>query len=567
MEAFRYLLARTARNWLRLQLGRLRRVRYLLAVLAGAFYFWTIFLRHARVGGGEGATAAPEMVAFASLFVALPIAFWWLVKADPRALAFSPAEMQLLFPAPLTRRSLILYKLGRGQLAVLLNVAIFTVIFLREGTALEAGQRAMGFWILFSTLYLHRLGAALTRLGGVGRWGRGVRRVVPAVVIGAALTAVAVSLQRAAPVAAAVGFAGGVDVLIEALRTGPAGVVLAPFRALMAPAFTPEPMAWLAAIGVALLILLAHLVWVIRADVAFEETAAIAAAREAEATADQAREVPRRRSGWRIPRLPLAPTGPPERAILWKNSVPLLDGINVVMVLSGGVLLLIAAFLVADRLPGPVTPGLVLTLMAVVGAAAATVLGPFALRDDLRSDLPRMDLLRTYPLTGERMVTMQVLAVTIPVTLMQWLFLVVALGASMGEGAITLSPGARVALALGGAILLPPIAMTGVWVQNAVALLFPDWVPTGRHRGAGVESTGQGMLLFGASILVTLVLLLVPIAAGSLLLLIARGLGAWALVPAAAAAAALLLLELRLLLRWLGDVFERTDSVEAGLAR
>jgi ABC-2 type transport system permease protein len=567
VSPFRYLLGRTARNWVRLQLGRLRRVRYLVAVLAGALYFWAIFFRHVGMGGGSAEPVDPRFLAFASLFVALPISFWWLAKADPRALAFSPAEMQLLFPAPLTRRALILYKIGRGQLPVLLNVVIFTLIFLRDGPPEIAVQRAVGFWILFTTLFLHRLGAALTRLGATSRAGLLTRRVGPALVIGAALAAVALSLQRAAPRAMSAGLEGAVPILIEALGTGPAGVVLAPFRALMAPAFTPEPLAWLGTIGVALLILLAHLVWVLRADAAFEEAAAAAAAREAERSRELAREIPPRRSRWRIPRLPLTPTGPPERAILWKNSVPLLDGINLVLLVSAGVLLLIAAFLIADRLPGPATPGLVLTLMALVVTAAATVLGPVALRDDLRGDLPRLDLLRSYPLDGERIVTMEVLSVAIPVAILQIGFLLVALLASLGVEAIEMSLGTRVAIVLAAGGFLPFVALAGTWVQNAVVLLFPDWVPLGRQRGGGVESTGQGMLLLGATLIVTLVLLLAPLVLAAVVALVAAPLGVWALLPASAVGALVLGLEIRVLLRWLGGVFDRTDPVEAGIAR
>ncbi|CAN5627153.1 hypothetical protein BH23GEM8_BH23GEM8_01920 [soil metagenome] len=567
MSTFGYLLLRTGRNWIRLQLGRLRRVRYLLALLAGAFYFWLIFFRHVQQAGAETTTMRPEMVAFASLFVALPIAFWWLVKADPRALAFSGAETQLLFPAPLTRRVLILYKLGRGQLPVLLNVTIFTLIFLREGPALGAAQRALGFWILFTTLYLHRLGAALTRLAGESRWARLIRRAAPAVAIGVGLAALAVSLQAALSRAReARGMEAIVGIFIEALRTGPAGVVLAPFRALMAPAFTPEPAAWLGAVGVALLILLAHLIWVIRADVAFEDAAVAATSRESDRAAERDSGVPTRRSRWRLPRLPLRPVGRPERAILWKNSVPLLDGINIGIVASGAVLLLLIAFMIASRLPTEVTPGIVLAITALVGLGAATLLGPFAIRDDLRSDLPRLELLRTYPLSGASIVRMEVLAVAIPIAIFQLALLLLSFFASLGQAAVPIPLGARVAIVLAAALVLPLIALAGVWVQNAVALLFPDWVPIGRTRGGGVESAGQGMLLFGASIIVTLLLLLAPIIAASAVVLVARGLGAWALVPAAVAAAGVLAFELRFLLRWLGGVFDRTDPVDAGLA-
>jgi ABC-2 type transport system permease protein len=566
VSAFGYLLLRTARNWIRVQLGRLRRVRYLLVLLAGAFYFWLIFFRHVQQAGTDAGSMRPEMVAFASLFVALPIAFWWLVKADPRALAFSGAETQLLFPAPLTRRALILYKLGRGQLPVLLNVLIFTLIFLRDGPPVGAAQRALGFWILFTTLYLHRLGAALTRLAGESRWGRLIRRAAPAVVIGVALAAISVSLQAAvARASAARGIEAIMEIFIDALRTGPAGVVLAPFRALMAPAFTPEPAAWLTAVGVALLILLAHLVWVIRADVAFEDAAVAAATREADRAAERDSGVPRRRSRWRLPRLPLRPVGRPERAILWKNSVPFLDGINIGIVVTGAVLLLLIAFLIADRLPTEATPGIVLAITAVVGLAAATVLGPFAIRDDLRSDLPRLELLRTYPLSGASIVRMEVLAVAIPIAIFQITLLLVGFVASLGQAAVPISVGARVAIVLAGALVLPLVALAGVWVQNAVALLFPDWVPMGRTRGSGVESAGQGMLLFGGSIIVTVLLLLAPLLAAAPVALLTRGIGAWSLVPAAAAAAGVLAFELKFLLRWLGEVFDRTDPVDAGL--
>jgi ABC-2 type transport system permease protein len=304
---------------------------------------------------------------------------------------------------------------------------------------------------------------------------------------------------------------------------------------------------------------------VIRADVAFEEAAVAAASREAERAAERDSGVPTRRSRWRLPRLPLRPEGRPERAILWKNSVPLLDGINIGIVASGAMLLLLIAWMIAARLPADVTPGIVLAITALVGLGAATLLGPFAIRDDLRSDLPRLELLRTYPLSGASIVRMEVLAVAIPIAIFQITLLLVGFLASLGQEAIPISVGARVAIALAAGLVLPLIALAGVWVQNAVALLFPDWVPMGRVRGGGVESAGQGMLLFGGSIIVTSLLLLAPIVAAGAVLLVTRGLGIWSLVPAAAAAAALLVFELRFLLLWLGGVFERTDPVDAGV--
>ena len=45
--------------------------------------------------------------------LALFTAKWWLLGSTNSALAFTPAEVQLLFPAPIRRRTLVLYKIAR----------------------------------------------------------------------------------------------------------------------------------------------------------------------------------------------------------------------------------------------------------------------------------------------------------------------------------------------------------------------------------------------------------------------------------------------------------------------
>src|SRR6185369_4419738 len=87
----------------------------------------------------------------------------WVFGSDLTALAFTQAELSLLFPAPLSRRALLGYKLFRAQIAVLLNALIWVFILRRGGTALHPVLRAISLWLLFSALNLHRLAAALVR--------------------------------------------------------------------------------------------------------------------------------------------------------------------------------------------------------------------------------------------------------------------------------------------------------------------------------------------------------------------------------------------------------------------
>jgi hypothetical protein len=53
------------------------------------------------------------------IFLLAYIAYLWVVGTDKAALAFTEAEVSLLFTAPVSRRGLIVYKLVRAQVAVL----------------------------------------------------------------------------------------------------------------------------------------------------------------------------------------------------------------------------------------------------------------------------------------------------------------------------------------------------------------------------------------------------------------------------------------------------------------
>ena len=62
----------------------------------------------------------------------------WVFGSDTTALAFTQAELSFLFPAPLSRRALIGYKLFRAQIAVLINALIWVFVLRRGGGPLPA---------------------------------------------------------------------------------------------------------------------------------------------------------------------------------------------------------------------------------------------------------------------------------------------------------------------------------------------------------------------------------------------------------------------------------------------
>ena len=161
-----YLYQRTARNRFRRQLARLREPRYLAAVLVGALYLWWALVRNSAfrdtplLGSGR---VGQLLLALGAVALFGTAARWWLFGTDKGTLAFTPAEVQFLFPAPVTRRALIHAKLLRMQLVILLNTVIFSII-LRGGAGTGHGwRRGVALWVLFSTLALHRLGVSIVR--------------------------------------------------------------------------------------------------------------------------------------------------------------------------------------------------------------------------------------------------------------------------------------------------------------------------------------------------------------------------------------------------------------------
>jgi len=102
----------------------------------------------------------------------------WLIPHQRAALKFTEAKAAVLFPAPLSRRALIRFKLLRSQLAILFTVILFTFLPARLGSGGSGLMRAAGGWVILFTLNLHSMGSsfALKRLKdrGLPHWKRRV---------------------------------------------------------------------------------------------------------------------------------------------------------------------------------------------------------------------------------------------------------------------------------------------------------------------------------------------------------------------------------------------------------
>ncbi len=561
-----YLIRTSARNRLRRQLQRLRTPRYALAFVLGILYLWFFLFRQ---GGDLEPWRGQGMEVVAGLFGVLVVGYlaWsWVFGTDRTALAFSRAEVAMLFPAPITRRALILYKLARSQLGILLSVVVWSVLLNRGGDAATSLMRGVGLWTAITTLSLHRLGIGLRRAGAAEHGADGVVRSLPALAVTlAAVGAVAWGFGTAWPALQAADSARATLLGIqEVLESAPAAWALWPIRVAFAPVVAHEWPAWFAAIGPALLLLALHVWWVLASDSAFEEAAAEASERQAKLV-EQMRT---RRGGGAIVRaqsvrrtLPLAARGHAAVAIVWKNALWVLRTHQLRGLLLPPVLLLAAVL----AFGGDGRTGTILGVLPLVWTAMLFVFGPMSMRNDLRSDLLHLPMLKTLPIAGREVVLAQVMSGALTIALPQVLLLVVSGVAALRAPAQVPLP----AQAIPGVLVAAPpllLALNAAHfsLHNGLALLFPGWVKLGERGPSGIEATGQMMLTSIATLLGLALLLFLPAVGATMAFVAARAELGTGVLLAGLVAAALLALETWAMIHALGGAFERVEPMHLG---
>jgi hypothetical protein len=186
------------------------------------------------------------------------------------------------------------------------------------------------------------------------------------------------------------------------------------------------------------------------------------------------------------------------------------------------------------------------------------------MRNDLRQDLGRLAVLKTWPVSGAAIVRGELLAPGIVLSVGIWLLILLvalAIGNTPARGHLRAALMAhRASYAAVAMLVAPAFILAQLVVQNGIAVLFPAWMTTGRGRARGIEATEQQMLVVWGGFLAAIVLLLPPaLGAGVVALGLAALVHVRALVVPAAVLLALLLAEAWLVTGWLGRVLDRTD--------
>jgi len=578
MNALGYLVTRSFVNGVLFRLRRLRQPKYLLGAILGAAYFYFYFGRFLAVSrmpwGAESGPASPHglEIGAAILFVAT-IVLSWILPASRAAIAFTEAEIAFLFPAPITRRTLVIMRLVKSQFALLLFSAFMTLLSGRFHLGSEVWMRIGGWWVIMNTLNMHRLGAsfALQRLRERGM-ADGKRRVLVVLVL-VAFVALVEFMRRSLPPPPdlATALRGGGEItnyIVQLLHTGPLRYVLAPFKLIVAPNFAHEGVTFLRALLPALGIMALHFIWVVRADVSFEDTSIEAAKKRAAFLAARGRGELRARGKSDKARTPLwrlRPTGFAPIAFIWKSLLK--SGGRRTLGRWAAFFAVLATGAFALGRVEDLTKPLVVTAFIIGGGCYIALLISFVMigqlsAAQLRQGIATMDLLKTYPIPGWQIALGELAGPVLLGSLMQWCSL--GIGLMLLSIAPPLHPhlGTITAIAGGIALLLPIFNLSTAILPCAGALLYPGWFRPQESTGPGIENTGMKLILGIAQLLAVVVAMIPVVFFGAVAFFaVAKFTTAaeWPALAAGGTALLILAMETGLGIAWLGSLYDEFD--------
>jgi Putative ABC exporter len=462
--------------------GTVRGVMFL-ALSAAMIALWLI---SGSLGAPHGSRTDPETVR--AIFP------WWLLgicvlnlltSAGERAIAFSPAEVDFLFPGPFTRRQVLGYKLLKSAVGAVVTATLFALLFQRFIQSWVAG----GVGIFLSLLFLQLFSMSMVLIGETLGECADTRRRRAIAVVAVAMVAIALfPVIRAARGRSIAELATGFG------STTVGQILLAPFTAfgdvVTAKHLIPDALPSLVVAGLVLATLVTILMWL---DVQHIDAAARAGQKMHERIQRMRRGgviAFRAASGARawlnIPPLPrVGGAGP----IAWRQ-------LTTAVRQSRAVVMLLLVMCVALG-PGLYMAGAgehgdpVALIISVV--VSMNVLFANALRFDFRGDLDHLDVLKSLPVTPLAIVIAQLVAPTLVLTLCQVVLFV-------GVGSfLRLNAGFLVAA---GLVAVPLNALVFA-IENLLFLLFP--VRTWAASPGDLQGVGRRMTTFLAKTMVLVV--------------------------------------------------------------
>jgi hypothetical protein len=202
-----------------------------------------------------------------------------------------------------------------------------------------------------------------------------------------------------------------------------------------------------------------------------------------------------------------------------------------------------------------------LAIASLIAAGLAITGGPYLARNDLRADLTKLTILKSWPVRGSALVRGEILAPAALLSAIAWISIAGALALSSprtfgGDPDVLV----RLTWAAAAALATPGLIFAQLIVHNGMALIFPAWVRLGPRQSRGIDTMGQMILLTLAMTILVAIALIPALIVGALVGgSLYRMTGAVPVLVPIAAASATLVAECVLATELLGRVFDRMD--------
>ena len=564
-----YIITCTAKNRTKQRLRRLREPRYVFGAVVGiAYLIFTLVIRQRAFRSGDNGGRSAAGTATASAFTVMgPVVGGvllacaalaaWALPFGSNLLEFSKAETAFLFPSPLSRRHLVIYRLMRSQFAVLTGALIMALAY-PTGSLFGRVRGLIGAWVVLMTSRVFFAGVTLAR-ARMGRRDRSRWFVWPALVVsGGTVLSLLVPLIAQALRSPLDTIPEVLDAVMSIAERGSARMWLWPFTLLVRPLFAQTFGDFGQALLGAVTVYVVAVAWLIWADALSADAADASAERQVNQATRRARAYVARPVRWQ-----LGGSGRLEFAFVWKG---VLQTFRTVDRRAFARILLILGWMVGASLFVTRARGLTLLfgVFATWGALFAVFMAPQVIRMDMREDLAHLELLKTWPIRGADLIRGEILWPSFVVTAMAWAFGLLATGLSMSSLS-RIPVENRAAAWLSFLVLVPGVVLAQYTMHNAVAVIFPGWVPLGASRARGVDAVGQRLIVLLANWVGLLMALLPGIAMTVVLSLLLRPIiGPWVLPVGALLTTLIIVGEMLLATELLGPVFEKLDvtSVE-----
>jgi len=496
--------------------ARLRRIRRSLRTPRGIVFFvvgcalFALWLLPSILGTSIGRPRSdPASVRAFMPLVLLAFTLAMSLLSGGKALSFSAADVDFLFPGPFSRHQLVLYKIAVTAFAALWVSLLFSIWQMRHATLWIAAFG--GIWLCWLFAQSLAMLLVLARQAVTARHSPLVVRLAMGLLLALIIGGVIIIAR---PMFS--GVSGFHDIKWQAGDSVLARIVLAPFvvltRTFAAEHIWPDLILW-AAISIAMIVAL--IAAILRLDSHFIESSLTA-------TETMLARVRHMRSGGhafgaakpvRGLRIGMLPRMGGVGSLAWRQLMMALRGARGLLLMLLMITLGVGPMLwMASEHEGAIIP------LLIMGGMWLLFILPSMVRFDFRGDLARMDALKALPLQPWAVAAGQMLAPVLVLTFMAWLIAAAVIGF-----APRYTRGAAVA-----AIIAPAAIGLVVGLENVTFLMFPTAQTMSTPGDMSVM--GRAMVVMFAKMIGLMIALGLAVGVAALVLLAT---GSWPLTLAA----------------------------------